>query len=117
MSVFIQYRRDKEVNLKRNLIRTESRRQKYIRWWSQVRAKGGLNFAWKVMVGLSLLFFVPVSAIEFFVDGVLDGRSLLVRAIGSVVVSIIISAVGWWGNEAKYKNIMIDERIRLTQDE
>ena len=93
----------------------ERRRQKFVAWWSHTRAKGPFKFVLKVTIAFSLLVFVPVSAIEFFVAGIANGKTLLVRSVGSVIVGIILSSYAWWANEGKYKNILTDTKIRATK--
>ena len=93
----------------------EQRRQRFFDQWSKIRAEGVGKFGLKVTTLFTVGVFVPVLAIEFFEDGVPSGKRLLVRFITSVVFGVILSAVSWWTNEGRYKNILIDNRIRARE--
>lgn len=95
----------------------QRRRQKFVEGWSQIRAKGAFKFGLKVTTIFSLSVFVPVSAIEFFVDGIVNRKTLLMRLISSVVSGVVLSAISWWTSEGRYKNIMIDNRIRERESQ
>ena len=107
---------DSEVSVRGNadLIK-EQRRQRFFEQWSTIRAEGAVKFGLKGTTLFSLGVFVPVLANEFFDDAIPNGKRLLVRFITSVVFGVILSAVSWWTNEGKYKNILIDNRIRARE--
>jgi len=107
---------DSEVNVRRNrdLIK-EQRRQRFFEQWSKIRAEGVVKFGLKVTTLFSLGVLVPVLFLEFFDDGIPTGKRLLVRLMMSVIFGVILSAMTWWANEGKYKNILIDNRIRARE--
>jgi hypothetical protein len=107
---------DSEVNVKGNkeLIK-EQRRQRFFEEWSKIRAGGVVKFGLKGTTLFALGVFVPVLVLEFFDDGVPTGKRLLVRFVMSVIFGVILSAISWWTNEGKYKNILIDNRIRARE--
>jgi hypothetical protein len=109
---------DSEVNVRGNpdLIK-EQRRQRFFERWSKIRAEGPIRFGLKVTTLFSLGVFVPVSAIQFLEDGIPNGKRLLVRWITSVILGVILSAVSWWTNEGRYKNTLIDNRIRARESQ
>jgi len=107
---------DSEVNVRENgnLIK-EQRRQRFFEQWSKIRAEGAVKFGLKGTALFSVGVFVPVLFLEFFDNGVPSGKRLLVRFITSVIFGVILSAMSWWANEGKYKNILIDKRIRARE--
>jgi hypothetical protein len=109
---------DSEVNVRgkgnADLIK-EQRRQKFFERWSKVRAEGVVKFGLKVTANFSLSVSFAMLAIEFFQDDIPNGKRLLVRWITSVILGVILSAISWWTNEGRYKNILIDNRIRARE--
>ena len=93
----------------------EQRRQRFFEQWSKIRAEGVIKFGLKVTTLFSIGVFVPVLVLEYFHDGIPDGKRLLVRFITSVIAGVILSAISWWTNEGKYKNILIDHRLRASR--
>ena len=94
----------------------ERKRQKFFEEWKKIRAKGVIKFGLKVTTIFSLSVFVPVAVIEILVDGTTpSGKRLFVRWISTVVAGVILTAISWWTNEGKYKNILIDNRIRTRE--
>ena len=93
----------------------DQRRQRFFEQWSRIRAEGVLKFGLKGTSLFSLGVFVPLSALQFFDDGILNGKRLLVRFVMSVIFGVILSAISWWTNEGRYKNILIDNRIRARE--
>jgi len=104
---------DSEVRVRGNadLIK-EQRRQEFFEQWSRVREEGVFKFGLKVTTSFSLSVFVPLSMIDSWQAGIPTGKRLLVRWITCVISGVILSAIDWWTNEGKYKNILIDNRIR-----
>ena len=90
----------------------EQRRQEFFDRWSRVRAEGVFKFGLKVTTSFSLSVFVLMSVMDFLQDGIPNGKRLLVRWITCVMSGVILSAISWWTNEGRYKNILIDNRIR-----
>jgi hypothetical protein len=90
----------------------EQRRQEFFERWSRVRAEGVFKFGLKVTTSFSLSVFVLMSVMDFLQDGIPNGKRLLVRWITCVMSGVILSAISWWTNEGRYKNILIDNRIR-----
>ena len=105
-----------EVNVRgnRDLIK-QQRRQRFFEQWSKIRAQGVVKFGLKGTTLFSLGVFVPLSALQFFDDGILNGKTLLIRFVTSVIFGVILSATSWWTNEGKYKDILIDNRIRARE--
>ena len=93
----------------------EHRRQEFFELWSRYRAKGAVKFGLKVTTLFSIGVLVPVLVIQFFEDQFPDRKTLLVRWISSVIGGVILSAISWWTNEAKYKNILINNRLRARE--
>ena len=91
------------------------RRQRFFEQWSKIRAEGAVKFGLKVTTLSTVGFFVPVSALQFFEDALPSAERLLLRLMTSVVSGVILSAMSWWANEGKYKNILIDNRIRARE--
>ena len=107
---------DWEVSVRRNAdLLKEQRRQEFFEQWSRVRAEGVFKFGLKGTTLFSLGVFVPLSALQFFDDGILNGKRLLIRFITCVIFGVILSAISWWTNEGRYKNILIDNRTRARQ--
>src|ERR1044071_1485339 len=90
----------------------EQRRQEFFERWSRVRAEGVFKFGLKVTTSFSLSVFVLMLVMDFLQDGIPNWKRLLVRWITCVMSGVILSAISWWTNEGKYKNILIDNRIR-----
>ena len=93
----------------------EQRRQEFFERWSRVRAEGVFKFGLKVTTSFSLSVFVLMLVMDFLQDGIPNGKRLLVRWITCVISGVILSAMTWWTNEGKYKNILIDNRIRARE--
>ena len=104
---------DSEVAVKGNadLIK-EQRRQEFFERWSQIRTGGVVKFGLKVTTSFSLSIFVLMAVMDFLQGGIPNGKRLLVRWITCVISGVILSAMTWWTNEGKYKNILIDNRLR-----
>jgi cytochrome bd-type quinol oxidase subunit 1 len=90
----------------------EQRRQRFFDQWSRIRAEGVVKFGLKVTTLFALSVFVTMSVWEWLENGIADRKRLLVRFVMSVIFGVILSAISWWTNEGKYKNILIDNRIR-----
>ena len=93
----------------------EQRRQEFCERWLRIRAEGVFKFGIRVTTSFSLSVFVPLSVIDSLQDGIPTGKRLLVRWITCVVSGVILSAISWWTNEGRYKNILIDNRIRARE--
>lgn len=93
----------------------EQRRQRFFEQWSRIRSEGVVKFGLKVTTQFSVSLFVIMLVVEWLQDGVADAKWLLVRFVMSVIFGVILSAISWWTNEGKYKNILIDNRIRARE--
>ena len=93
----------------------EQRRQRFFDQWSRIRAEGVVKFGLKVTTLFALSVFVTMSVWEWLENGIADRKRLLVRLVMSVIFGVILSAISWWTNEGKYKNILIDNRIRARE--
>ena len=93
----------------------EQRRQRFFDQWSRIRAEGVVKFGLKVTTLFALSVFVTMSVWEWLENGIADRKRLLVRFVMSVIFGVILSAISWWTNEGKYKNILIDNRIRARE--
>ena len=107
---------DSEVNVRRNAnLKKERRREKFFEQWSKIRAEGAVKFGLKVTTNFSVSIFIAMAVMEFLKDGIPETKRLLVRVITTVIFGVILSAMSWWMNEGKYKNILIDKRIRARE--
>ena len=105
-----------EVNVRANADSIkEQRRQRFFEKWSRIRAEGVVKFGLKVTTHFSVSLFVIMLVVEWLQDGVADAKRQLVRFAMSVIFGVILSAISWWTNEGKYKNILIDNRIRARE--
>jgi cytochrome bd-type quinol oxidase subunit 1 len=93
----------------------EQRRQRFFDQWSRIRAEGVFKFGLKVTTLFALSVFVTMSVWEWLENGIADRKRLLVRFVMSVIFGVILSAISWWTNEGRYKNILIDNRIRARE--
>jgi cytochrome bd-type quinol oxidase subunit 1 len=93
----------------------EQRRQRFFDQWSRIRAEGVVKFGLKVTTLFALSVFVTMSVWEWLENGIADRKRLLVRFVMSVIFGVILSAISWWTNEGRYKNILIDNRIRARE--
>ena len=93
----------------------EQRRQRFFDQWSRIRAEGVVKFGLKVTTLFALSVFVTMSVWEWLENGIADRKRLLVRLVMSVIFGVILSAISWWTNEGRYKNILIDNRTRARQ--
>jgi cytochrome bd-type quinol oxidase subunit 1 len=93
----------------------EQCRQRFFDQWSRIRAEGVVKFGLKVTTLFALSVFVTMSVWEWLENGIADRKRLLVRFVMSVIFGVILSAISWWTNEGKYKNILIDNRIRARE--
>ena len=93
----------------------EWRRQRFFDQWSRIRAEGVVKFGLKVTTLFALSVFVTMSVWEWLENGIADRKRLLVRFVMSAIFGVILSAISWWTNEGKYKNILIDNRIRARE--
>ena len=107
---------DSEVNVRRDAnLKKERRREKFFEQWSKIRAEGAVKFGLKVTTNFSVSIFIAMAVMEFLKDGIPETKRLLVRVITTVIFGVILSAMSWWMNEGKYKNILIDKRIRARE--
>ena len=105
-----------EVNVRANADSIkEQRRQRFFEKWSRIRAEGVVKFGLKVTTHFSVSLFVIMLVVEWLQDGVADAKRQLVRFVTSLIFGVVLSAISWWTNEGKYKNILIDNRIRARE--
>ena len=93
----------------------EQRRQRFFEQWSKIRAEGVVKFGLKVTTLFAFSVFVTMTVWEWLEIGIADRKRLLVRLMMSVIFGVMLSAISWWTNEGKYKNILIDNRIRSRE--
>ena len=98
----------------RDLIK-EQRRQEFFELWSTVRAEGVLKFGLKVTASYALFVFVPITVMDSFQYGIPNGKWLLTRFLTCVAAGAGLTAIQWWTHEGKYKNILIDNRLRARE--
>jgi hypothetical protein len=107
---------DSEVNVRGNAnSNKDRRREKFFEQWSKIRAEGAVKFGLKVTTNFSVSMFIIMAVMEFLKDGIPEAKRLFVRVGTIVIFGVILSAMTWWANEGKYKNIKIDKRIRARE--
>ena len=92
-----------------------SRRQlRSLERWERMRAQGKARFVF----GGALAYGLTMAGIIDVIDNVFDGgtqfSTLLYYAIVYPVMGIVMAHVIWWDMEAKYKNALIQARVKAS---
>ena len=93
----------------------DRRREKFFEQWSKIRAEGAVKFGLRVTTNFSVSMFIIMAVMEFLKDGIPEAKRLIVRLMTIIIFGVVLSAMTWWANEGKYKNIKIDKRIRARE--